>query len=162
DRSQVPGGDDAAPRPPQGGRGLVPAPGAHHLHLRRRDRDRRAGRVPLAPARRAAPPPLRDRVPPAPDRDPGRPGGLPRADGPAGAAARAAAAGPGAGHGEVPAARRRAGAGDHPAPPVGRSGRGEAMTVLEYDAFTTGQADPDRWQVLQLPTPDGGLWTYGD
>jgi Family of unknown function (DUF6081) len=36
------------------------------------------------------------------------------------------------------------------------------MTVLEYDAFTTGPADPDRWQVLQLPTPDGGLWTYSD
>lgn len=36
------------------------------------------------------------------------------------------------------------------------------MTVLEYDTFTAGAVDPRKWQVLQLPTPDGGLWSYGD
>ena len=36
------------------------------------------------------------------------------------------------------------------------------MTVLEYDTFTAGTVDPTKWQVLQLPTPDGGLWSYGD
>lgn len=36
------------------------------------------------------------------------------------------------------------------------------MTVLEYDTFTAGTVDPTKWQVLQLPTPDGSLWSYGD
>jgi hypothetical protein len=36
------------------------------------------------------------------------------------------------------------------------------MTVLEYDTFTAGAVDPSKWQVLQLPTPDGSLWSYGD
>ena len=36
------------------------------------------------------------------------------------------------------------------------------MTVLEYDTFTAGTVDPDKWQVLQLSTPDGGMWAYGD
>jgi hypothetical protein len=36
------------------------------------------------------------------------------------------------------------------------------MTVLEYDTFTAGAVDPTKWQVLQLPTPDGSLWSYGD
>jgi hypothetical protein len=36
------------------------------------------------------------------------------------------------------------------------------MTVLEYDTFTAGAVDPGKWQVLQLPTPDGSLWSYGD
>jgi len=36
------------------------------------------------------------------------------------------------------------------------------MTVLEYDTFTAGALDPSKWQVLQLPTPDGSLWSYGD
>jgi hypothetical protein len=35
-------------------------------------------------------------------------------------------------------------------------------TVLEYDTFTAGAVDPGKWQVLQLPTPDGSLWAYGD
>jgi hypothetical protein len=36
------------------------------------------------------------------------------------------------------------------------------MTVLAYDTFTAGAVDPGKWQVLQLPTPDGSLWSYGD
>jgi Family of unknown function (DUF6081) len=36
------------------------------------------------------------------------------------------------------------------------------MTVLEYDTFTSGAVDGHKWQVLQLPTPDGDLWSYGD
>jgi hypothetical protein len=36
------------------------------------------------------------------------------------------------------------------------------MTVLEYDTFTAGAVDPRKWQVLQLPTPDGSIWSYGD
>jgi hypothetical protein len=36
------------------------------------------------------------------------------------------------------------------------------MTVLEYDTFTAGTLDPTKWQVLQLPTPDGSMWSYGD
>ena len=36
------------------------------------------------------------------------------------------------------------------------------MTVLEYDTFTAGAVDPGKWVVLQLPTPDGSMWSYGD
>ena len=36
------------------------------------------------------------------------------------------------------------------------------MTVLEYDTFTAGAVDTSKWQVLQLPAPDGSLWSYGD
>src|SRR5256885_7032709 len=36
------------------------------------------------------------------------------------------------------------------------------MTVLEYDTFTEGAVDPTKWVPLQLPTPDGSMWSYGD
>lgn len=36
------------------------------------------------------------------------------------------------------------------------------MTVLEYDTFTEGAVDPAKWVPLQLPTPDGSMWSYGD
>jgi hypothetical protein len=36
------------------------------------------------------------------------------------------------------------------------------MTVLEYDTFTEGAVDPAKWVALQLPTPDGSMWSYGD
>ena len=36
------------------------------------------------------------------------------------------------------------------------------MTVLEYDTFTSGVLDPSKWVALQLPTPDGTMWSYGD
>src|SRR2546428_9896047 len=36
------------------------------------------------------------------------------------------------------------------------------MTVLEYDTFTAGAVDPSKWVPLQLPTPDGSMWSYGD
>ena len=36
------------------------------------------------------------------------------------------------------------------------------MTVLQYDTFTTGAVDPAKWVPLQLPTPDGSMWSYGD
>src|SRR5690242_15364731 len=103
-------------------------------------------------------------MPPAADRNPGRPRGLSQEDGPAGAADRAAAARPGARQGEIPPARGRAWARDHRAPAVGRQqeGGGKAMSVLEYDTFTEGAVDPSKWVPLQLPTPDGIMWSYGD
>lgn len=36
------------------------------------------------------------------------------------------------------------------------------MTVLEYDTFTEGAVDQAKWVPLQLPTPDGSMWSYGD
>jgi hypothetical protein len=36
------------------------------------------------------------------------------------------------------------------------------MKVLEYDTFTAGAVDPAKWVPLQLPTPDGSMWSYGD
>ncbi len=36
------------------------------------------------------------------------------------------------------------------------------MTVLEYDTFTAGSLDTSKWVPLQLPTPDGSMWSYGD
>src|SRR5437773_5789903 len=36
------------------------------------------------------------------------------------------------------------------------------MTVLEYDTCTAGAVDRSKWVPLQLPTPDGSMWSYGD
>ncbi len=36
------------------------------------------------------------------------------------------------------------------------------MTTTTYDTFTSGQPDPSKWQVLQLPMGDGNMWSYGD
>src|SRR5437879_8541421 len=133
------------------------------MHLRRRVDQHRAGRFHLAAERHSAPAALRDRVPPAPDGHPGRARGVPQRDGAARAAHRAAATGPGPRHREVQASGRRARSRDHSAPAVGRQQGGrEAMTVLEYDTFTAGAVDPSKWVPLQLPTPDGSMWSYGD
>src|SRR6266480_3378142 len=68
-------------------------------------------------------------------------------------------AGPGAGKREVPPAGGRAWARDHRAPAMGQEGGSQAMTVLEYDTFTEGAVDPSKWVPLQLPTPDGSMWS---
>lgn len=36
------------------------------------------------------------------------------------------------------------------------------MSTTEYDAFTSNQPNPDKWQILQLPMGDGNMWSYGD
>ena len=36
------------------------------------------------------------------------------------------------------------------------------MSTVEYDAFTSNQPDPHKWQPLQLPMGDGNMWSYGD
>src|SRR2546430_16203413 len=128
----------------------------------RRAGARRPRIVHVAPVRHPAPPALRDRMPSPADRDPGGPRGLPQEDGPAGAADRAPAAGPGARQREVPPAGGRAWARDHRAPAMGQEGGSQAMTVLEYDTFTEGAVDPSKWVPLQLPTPDGSMWSSGD
>src|ERR1700745_2366981 len=101
------------------------------------------------------------------DRDPGGSRGLPQGDGTAGAPHRAPAARAGARQREVPPPGSRARTRDHRAPAVGRQkgrqeGGSQAMTVLEYDTFTEGAVDPSKWVPLQLPTPDGSMWSYGD
>src|SRR5437899_2404997 len=131
--------------------------------MRRRVDQHRAGRFHLAAERHPAPAALRDRVPPAPDGDPGRPRGLPHADGRARPAHRAATTRPGPRHREVQASGGGARPRDHSAPAVGRQQGGrEAMTVLEYDTFTAGAVDPSKWVPLQLPTADGSMWSDGD
>src|SRR5437879_8796630 len=133
------------------------------MHLRRRVDQHRAGRFHMAAERHPAPAAIRDRVSPAADGHPGRARGVPQGNGPARPAHRAAATGTGPRHREVQASGGGTRPRNYSAPAVGRQQGGrEAMTVLEYDTFTAGAVDPSKWVPLQLPTPDGSIWSYGD